>query len=70
VPPDKAGPERVNRLIEFVDKIIDLKKRILKTKAPHDKELLERQISMITARIDEVVCDLYGVKLTEIPKKA
>jgi hypothetical protein len=69
VPPDSAGPRKTQDLINLVDEIINLRKRFADIKIPHDKELFERQINVLTDQINELVCSLYGIKSNEIPQR-
>lgn len=68
ISPEKAGSSKTQALIDLVDEVIKLRKRLAEAKTPHDKEILERQIKNITYSIDESVCYLYRVNIEDIPK--
>jgi len=66
VTPDEAGPEKVKALVGQVDEIIRLRQQFAASKSPQDKGAFERQIHAATQQIDETVCELYGVKSSDI----
>jgi len=66
VMPDQAGPERVKTLVNLVDPIIRLRQQLSAAKSPLDKGSIDRQIHAANRQIDELVCDLYGVKFADI----
>ena len=56
-----------SRLLELaVSKIIKLNDATFKTKTPHDRELLQRQIVATDRQIDTLVYELYGLTEEEI----
>jgi len=52
--------------IDLADEMIKLKKKLANTKAPHDKKMLEIQITAIDKEIDKLVYSLYGLNQDEI----
>lgn len=66
VAPEKAGSNITKALIEMVNEIIILRKRLSNAKLPHDKEVLDRQIQSVTQQIDQLVYQLYGLTDEEI----
>lgn len=69
VPPDIAGPGKALVLIDFVDKIINLKKRIAGANSPHETEVFERQIQIVTHQIDDAVCYIYRINPADYPHR-
>jgi len=65
-PTDKAIHENV---VKSVNQLTALHKRFLDAKAPHEKEILKRQIHALTDQTNEVVCYLYGIKPADIPNR-
>ena len=67
--PESASERRdAERVSERVRQIIDAKKKLQATTLGHnERERLERQVEAHEARIDELVCRLYGVD--EIPNR-
>ena len=56
-----------DQMVLLVDKMLDLHEKLKKTKTPHDRELIERQIKATDDQIDQLVYELYG--LTEEERK-
>jgi len=54
------------RMVELVETMLDLHKRLPAAKTPHEKESLERQIEATDAEIDKQVYELYGLTEEEI----
>ncbi len=46
--------------------MLELQKKYHEARMEQDKELYERQIKLVDARIDGLVYDLYGLKEEEI----
>lgn len=46
--------------------MLDLHKELLKTKTPHEKEALQRQVDATDRQIDQLVYQLYGLTDKEI----
>ena len=55
-----------DQIISLVDKMLDLHEKLKKTKTPHDRELIERQIKATDSQIDKLVYELYGLTEEEI----
>jgi type I restriction-modification system DNA methylase subunit len=53
-------------LIDLADEMIRLNKELNNLKTPHDKRILEVQITAIDKKIDSLVYDLYGLNQDEI----
>jgi len=58
-----------DNVVNQVDQVVSIYRRLLDTKTPHDKELLTRQIYTVTKQIDEIVCSLYGINPADIPNR-
>ena len=54
------------RIVKFVDRIMELHDRYDKTRTPADKELYERQIAAVDKQLDQHVYQLYGLSADEI----
>jgi hypothetical protein len=63
------SPERAqhDRMVELVERMLELNKRLQAVKTPDEKARLERQITATDREIDELVYELYG--LTEEEKR-
>jgi hypothetical protein len=46
--------------------MLDLRKQLPKARTPHDKELIERQVSVTDKLIDALVYERYGLTDKEI----
>lgn len=57
---DPADRRRHDRMVELVDRMLDLHKR-LPAAVGRDRELLEREVAATDAQIDELVYELYGI---------
>ncbi|MCH8306014.1 MAG: Eco57I restriction-modification methylase domain-containing protein, partial [Candidatus Marinimicrobia bacterium] len=57
---------RHDRMVELVEKILQLNKDLQKTKTSHKKEVIKRQISAIDKQIDKLVYKLYDLTEKEI----
>jgi len=55
-----------DKIISLVERMLDLNTSLQKAKTPHDRELLERQISATDRQIDGLVYELYGLTPAEI----
>lgn len=62
-PSDKTGHDK---MVTLVERMLDFHKRSSATKAPADKERLQRQIDATDQEIDRLVYDLYGLTEEEI----
>jgi type I restriction-modification system DNA methylase subunit len=54
------------QIVSMVDMMLDLHEKLKKTKTPHDRELIERQIKATDSQIDKLVYELYGLTEEEI----
>jgi hypothetical protein len=63
---DSSEVNRHCRIVELVGQMLDLQKKVSKTKIPQEKEALRRQIEAIDRQIDELVYQLYGLSAEEI----
>ena len=64
-----SNPEEVaqhDKLVALVESMLELQKKYHNTRMERDKELYERQIKMVDARIDRLVYDLYGLTEEDI----
>jgi hypothetical protein len=64
--PDETELEKTQEMVNLVDNIIDMKKRAGNAKAPHELEVLQRQIAETNRQIDQLVYDLYSLTDNEI----
>ncbi|MBP6964643.1 MAG: N-6 DNA methylase [Armatimonadetes bacterium] len=62
-PDDKA---RHDRMVELVDRMLDLHKRLDAATLPNDKTQIQRQIAATDREIDRLVYELYGLTDEEI----
>jgi len=62
-PKDKALHDR---MVQLVETMLDLHKRLPNANAPHDKQTLQRQIDTTDRQIDKLVYELYGLTEEEI----
>jgi len=60
---DKAAHDR---MVKFVEQMLELHKRLSVARTPQEKTSLERQITATDAQIDRLVYDLYGLTEDEI----
>jgi len=68
-PIDFSSPADVakhDRMVELVERMLDLHKRLPAAQTPHDKELLQRQINATDQQIDRLVYELYELTEEEI----
>ena len=63
---DKSDKAKHDKMVALVERMLDLHKRLAKTKAPDDKTKLQRQIEATDREIDRLVYDLYGLTEEEI----
>ena len=52
--------------IAMVDNMLELQKKFHETRLERDKELYERQITIVDSQIDRQVYDLYGLTEEEV----
>jgi hypothetical protein len=62
-PTDK---ERHDRMVELVERMLDLNKRLVEVKEPQAKTVLQRQIENTDLQIDQLVYELYGLTEDEM----
>jgi len=62
----KPRPDSVRGVVDLVDRMLTLQNQQRKTKTPHEKEALERQIAATDQQIDRLVCEMYGLTEDEI----
>ena len=55
-----------DRMVDLVEIMLALHKKLPAAKTPHDKTVIERQISATDRQIDHLVYDLYGLTDKEI----
>jgi type I restriction-modification system DNA methylase subunit len=60
---DKAAHDRI---VEHVESIVSLRRRLGAARAPHDRTAIRRQIDATDRQIDRLVYDLYGLTDEEI----
>ena len=63
---DTEYKSRHDKIVQLVDRILMLNKQLAKTKAPHDREVLQRQIDATDKQIDRLVYELYELTEEEI----
>lgn len=66
IPIYPATKEEQEPFIELADKMIQLNRDLAYAKTPHEKKLLEKQISVTDKKIDKMVYGLYGLNKEEI----
>jgi len=55
-----------DELVAFVDNMLKQQKKYMAARMGGDKELYERQIKIVDAKIDRLVYDLYGLTEEEV----
>jgi len=63
---DPADRKRHDRMVDLVDNMLDLHKKLQTVKTPHEQETLQRQIDATDQQIDRLVYDLYELTEKEI----
>ena len=58
--------EKYNRMVSFVELMLDLNKRFSKVRTPQEKVIVERQIAATDREVDELVYELYELTEEEI----
>jgi hypothetical protein len=61
-----ADKSRHDKMVQMVDSILDLHKRLVATMTDHEKKVIQRQIDTTDKQIDALVYELYGVTEEEI----
>jgi hypothetical protein len=64
--PNPSEKARHDRMVELVERMLDLHKRVDKVKTPHEKDLIQRQIDATDKEIDNLVYGLYRLTEEEI----
>jgi type I restriction-modification system DNA methylase subunit/predicted type IV restriction endonuclease len=54
-----------NRIVDLVDKLLDLHKQLAAAKSAPEKTAIQRQIDATDKQIDELVYELYGITIEE-----
>jgi hypothetical protein len=62
-PADKASHDR---MVELVERILDLNRQLAEAKVPQTRTVLQRQIEATDRQIDQLVYELYGLTGEEI----
>jgi hypothetical protein len=62
-PPDKA---RHDRMVELVERMLEVHKKLAAAKTAHEKTVLQREIETTDRQIDQLVYELYGLTKDEI----
>jgi hypothetical protein len=57
---------RHDKMVELMERMLDLHKESLKAKTPHEQESLKRQIAATDNQVDALVYDLHGLTKEEI----
>jgi hypothetical protein len=65
-PSRKADKARHDKMVELVERMLDLHKQLPKAKTPHEQESLTRTIAATDNRIDALVYELYGLTEEEV----
>jgi hypothetical protein len=63
---NKADKARHDKMVELVERILDLHKQLPKAKTPHEQESLKRTIAATDNQIDALVYELYGLSDNEV----
>ncbi|MGO8703977.1 MAG: Eco57I restriction-modification methylase domain-containing protein [Candidatus Brocadiia bacterium] len=63
---DPAAEDRYERMVQFVERMLILQKRLAKANVADEKTRLEREMKETDGRIDRLVYELYGLTKKEI----
>ncbi len=63
---DPADKARHDRMIELVNRMLDLNKQLAEAKVPQTKTVLQRWIETTDSQIDRLVYELYELTEDEI----
>jgi len=63
---DPTDNARHDRMVDLVEKMLELNKELVEVKDPQTKTVLQRQIEATDRQIDELVYELYGLTEEEI----
>jgi len=64
--PKNIATQDRNKLIEFVDLMLNYKIKLINQRTPQEKEMLERQIIINNDNIDKLVNKLFGLTNAEV----
>lgn len=65
-PKNPADRARHDKLVQWVETMLDLHKQLPAARSAHDKTLIQRQMDTTDKRIDALVYELYGLTDAEI----
>ena len=63
---NKVDKARHDKMVELVERMLDLHKQLPKAKTPHEQESLRRTIAAADKQIDALVYELYGLTEPEV----
>jgi hypothetical protein len=63
---DSTEKARHDRMVELVERMLSLYKRLAEARAPHDKTIIQQQINQADQQVDRLVYELYGLTEEEI----
>jgi len=63
---DPADKARHDRMVDLVNRMLDLNRKLAESKTPQEKAMLQRQIEATDHQIDQLVYDLYELTPDEI----
>jgi len=63
---DSSDKARHDRMVAFVDQMLELNKQLESAKTDHDKTAIQRQIDATDRQINQLVYELYGLTEEEI----
>ncbi|MCD6487059.1 MAG: N-6 DNA methylase [Syntrophobacterales bacterium] len=63
---DPTEKARHNRMVELVERMLDLNKQLAKAKVPQTKTVLQRQVETTDRQIDRLIYELYELTEEEI----
>lgn len=63
---DSKDKARHGKMVELVERMLDLNKKLPELKTPHEKTVLQNQIDATDKQIDKLVYELYGLTDEEI----
>jgi hypothetical protein len=63
---NKSQKARHDKMVQLVNTMLELHKKLAAANSPHDKEVLQRQITSTDSSIDSLVYELYSLTPAEI----
>ena len=63
---DPADKARHDKMVEMVERMLSLHKRLAEARAPQDKKILQQQIDVTDRQINKLVYELYNLTEEEI----